>query len=116
MVLPGDELKVNIRCIGMRDGNIVVGIDAVNDRGEKVLEGSAEVAQPTTVRAPGNRVWVWIFITTFLLLALSGRQQTVIFSPFMGSLSWISSKTTPKKRLSTSVVLKVKPFASGTWI
>jgi hypothetical protein len=44
--------------------NIVVGIDTVNDRGEKVLEGSAEVGQPTTVRAPGNQVWVWIFITT----------------------------------------------------
>jgi fatty acid synthase subunit alpha len=49
MVLPGDELKVNIRHVGMRDGNIVIKIETINDRGEKVLEGSAEVAQSTTV-------------------------------------------------------------------
>jgi fatty acid synthase subunit beta len=49
MVLPGDELKVNIRHVGMRDGHIVVKIETINDRGEKVLEGSAEVAQSTTV-------------------------------------------------------------------
>jgi fatty acid synthase subunit alpha, fungi type len=49
MVLPGDELKVNIRHVGMRDGNIVVKIETINDCGEKVLEGSAEVAQSTTV-------------------------------------------------------------------
>jgi fatty acid synthase subunit alpha, fungi type len=34
---------------GMRDGNIVVKVETVNERGEKVLQGSAEVAQPTTV-------------------------------------------------------------------
>jgi fatty acid synthase subunit alpha len=33
----------------MRDGNIVVKIETVNDHGEKVLEGSAEVARPTSV-------------------------------------------------------------------
>ena len=49
MVLPGDELKANVRHIGMRDGNIVVKVSTVNQRGEKVLEGTAEVAQPTTV-------------------------------------------------------------------
>jgi fatty acid synthase subunit alpha len=49
MVLPGDELKVNIRHVGMRDGKIVVKIETINDRGEKVLEGSAESAQSTTV-------------------------------------------------------------------
>ncbi|KAJ6477506.1 fatty acid synthase, partial [Mycena sanguinolenta] len=49
MVLPGDELNVKIRHIGMRDGNIVVNIVTSNARGEKVLEGSAEVSQPTTV-------------------------------------------------------------------
>jgi fatty acid synthase subunit alpha, fungi type len=49
MVLPGDNLEVNIRHIGMRDGKMVVKIETVNDRGEKVLEGSAEVAQATTV-------------------------------------------------------------------
>jgi fatty acid synthase subunit alpha, fungi type len=48
MVLPGDELKVNIRHVGMRDGNIVVKVEAINDRCEKVLERSVEVAQSTT--------------------------------------------------------------------
>jgi fatty acid synthase subunit alpha len=49
MVLPGDELTVNIRHVGMRNGNMAVKIETVNQRGEKVLEGSAEVAQPTSV-------------------------------------------------------------------
>lgn len=49
MVLPGDELSVKIRHIGMRGGNMVVKIETFNNSGEKVLEGSAEVAQPTTV-------------------------------------------------------------------
>ena len=49
MVLPGDELDVKIRHIGMRDGNFVVNIETVNARGEKVLQGTAEVAQPPTV-------------------------------------------------------------------
>ncbi|KAJ3768531.1 MaoC like domain-containing protein [Lentinula raphanica] len=48
MVLPGEELTVNIRHVGMRDDNIVVKIETVNVLGEKVLEGSAEVSQPTT--------------------------------------------------------------------
>lgn len=49
MVLPGDELSVKIKHIAMRDGNKVVKVETINQRGEKVLEGTAEVAQPTTV-------------------------------------------------------------------
>ncbi|KAH7913599.1 hypothetical protein BJ138DRAFT_606981 [Hygrophoropsis aurantiaca] len=49
MVLPGDELTVKIRHVGMRDGNMVVKVETVNQLDEKVLEGSAEVAQATTV-------------------------------------------------------------------
>lgn len=49
MVLPGDELDVKIRHTGMRDGNLVVNIETVNARGEKVLQGIAEVGQPPTV-------------------------------------------------------------------
>jgi fatty acid synthase subunit beta len=49
MVIPGDELNVKIRHVAMRDGNIVVNVVTSNSRGEKVLEGSAEVSQPTTV-------------------------------------------------------------------
>ncbi|KZS94178.1 fatty acid synthase [Sistotremastrum niveocremeum HHB9708] len=48
MVLPGEELEVKIKHIGMNDGNMVVKIETFNPRGEKVIDGSAEVAQPTT--------------------------------------------------------------------
>ena len=51
MVLPGDELTVKIKHTAMRDGNFVVGVSTINQRGENVLEGTAEVAQPTTVYA-----------------------------------------------------------------
>ena len=47
MVLPGDGLAVKIRHIGMRDGNVVVRVKIFNQREEKVLEGTAEVAQAT---------------------------------------------------------------------
>lgn len=49
MIIPGAELNVKIRHTGMRDGNIVVKVETFNEHGEKVLEGSAEVSQPTTV-------------------------------------------------------------------
>ncbi|THV02954.1 hypothetical protein K435DRAFT_852388 [Dendrothele bispora CBS 962.96] len=49
MVLPGDELDVKIRHTGMHGGIVAVKVETVNARGEKVLEGSAEVAQPNTV-------------------------------------------------------------------
>ena len=49
MALPGDDLTVRIKHTAMRDGNFVVCITTINQRGEKVLEGTAEVAQPTTV-------------------------------------------------------------------
>ena len=48
-MLPSDELNVEIDHIGMRDGKIVVKVVTTNEHGEKVLEGSAEVAQVTTV-------------------------------------------------------------------
>jgi len=49
MVIPGDNLEVKLRHMGMRDGNIVVGIETTNSRGEEVLTGSAEASQPATV-------------------------------------------------------------------
>ncbi len=48
MVLPGDELTVQLKHIGMREGALVLKVETTNQRGEKVLEGTAEVAQPTT--------------------------------------------------------------------
>ena len=49
--MPNDELKVS--SIDMRDGSIVIKIETVNDCGEKVLEGSTEIAQleATTIMA-----------------------------------------------------------------
>ena len=49
MVLPGDQLTVKIRHIGMRDGNMVVKVETFNKRDEKIIDDNAEVAQPTTV-------------------------------------------------------------------
>ncbi|EPQ52677.1 hypothetical protein GLOTRDRAFT_112049 [Gloeophyllum trabeum ATCC 11539] len=49
MVLPGDVLQVKLRHIGMRAGNLVIKVETINEQGEKVLEGTAEVAQPTTI-------------------------------------------------------------------
>jgi fatty acid synthase subunit beta len=48
MVLPGDNITVKLRHVGMREGNIVVNVETNNNRGEKIIQGSAEVAQPTT--------------------------------------------------------------------
>ena len=56
MVLLGDELTVKIKHTVMRDGNFIVGVTTINQRGEKVLEGTAEVAQPTTCRKCMNQV------------------------------------------------------------
>ncbi|KAI0046589.1 fatty acid synthase [Auriscalpium vulgare] len=49
MVLPQDKLTVKLTHTCMRDGNMVVAVTTVNEAGEKVIEGVAEVAQPTTV-------------------------------------------------------------------
>ncbi|KAK0558479.1 hypothetical protein OC844_005125 [Tilletia horrida] len=48
MVLPGDVLSVRLRHIAMQSGNKIVKVETVNQRGEKVIEGSAEIAQPPT--------------------------------------------------------------------
>jgi fatty acid synthase subunit alpha, fungi type len=49
MVLPNDELSVKLRHTGMKQGNLVVKVETFNSRGEKVLDGSAEVSQSPTV-------------------------------------------------------------------
>ncbi|KAF8299660.1 hypothetical protein DL93DRAFT_2102899 [Clavulina sp. PMI_390] len=49
MVLPGDELSVKLSHIGMNSGNRVIKVETVNQRGEKIIEGTAEVAQPPEV-------------------------------------------------------------------
>lgn len=80
MVLPEDELDVRIKHTAMHDGNFIVGVTTVNQRGEKVLEGTAEVAQPPTTlllaMARKSRAWVWICTTPPRLPALSGTLLT----------------------------------------
>lgn len=49
MILPGDELKAAVKHTSMRNGNVAVNVSTANQRGGKVLEGTTEVAQPTTV-------------------------------------------------------------------
>ncbi|KAI8855120.1 acyl transferase domain-containing protein [Chytridium lagenaria] len=48
MVLPGDQLETKLHHVGMSNGKKLIKITTVNQRGEKVLEGSAEVEQPAT--------------------------------------------------------------------
>ena len=49
MFLPRDELSVKLSHTGMRNGNMVVKVETTNQRGEKIIDGTAEVAQPPTV-------------------------------------------------------------------
>ena len=46
MVLPGDEIQVKLTHVAMRDGKKVVKVEAFNQRGEKVVDGTSEVRQP----------------------------------------------------------------------
>jgi hypothetical protein len=48
IVLPVEELRVGIKHIGIRQGNFVVKVETFNSRDQKVIEGTAEIAQPTT--------------------------------------------------------------------
>ncbi|CAD6892303.1 unnamed protein product, partial [Tilletia caries] len=48
MVLPGDVLSVRLRHVATRAGNKVVKFETFNQRGEKVIDGSAEIMQPPT--------------------------------------------------------------------
>lgn len=49
MVLPEDQLMVKIHHIGMCDGNMVVKVEMFNEHDEKIIDGNAKVAQPTTI-------------------------------------------------------------------
>lgn len=48
MVLPGDEIQVKLTHVAMIDGKKVIKVEAFNHRGEKVIDGTAEVSQPPT--------------------------------------------------------------------
>ncbi|KAJ9477291.1 Fatty acid synthase subunit beta [Pseudozyma hubeiensis] len=49
MVIPGDQLSVQLRHKAMSDGQMVVQVDASNQRGELVLQGIARYRQPRSV-------------------------------------------------------------------
>jgi len=49
MVLPRDELSVKLSHTGMRNGNMVIKVETTNQRGEKIIDRTAEVTQPPTV-------------------------------------------------------------------
>lgn len=46
MVLPGDDINVKLTHIAMREGKKVVKVEAFNQTGTKVIDGTAEVLQP----------------------------------------------------------------------
>lgn len=46
MVLPGDEISVKLTHTAMRDGKKVIKVEAFNQSGTKVIDGTAEVLQP----------------------------------------------------------------------
>ncbi|KAJ3041629.1 3-oxoacyl-[acyl-carrier-protein] synthase [Rhizophlyctis rosea] len=48
MVLPGDQLETKLSHVGMSNGKKLIKVETFNTRGAKVLEGTAEVEQPTT--------------------------------------------------------------------
>ena len=48
MVCPNDELTVSLVHTGMKNGAKVLKVETVNQNGEKVLSGTAEVFQPPT--------------------------------------------------------------------
>lgn len=48
MVLPSDRLETKLSHIGMKNGRKIIKVETVNQNGEKIVEGSAEVEQPTT--------------------------------------------------------------------
>ena len=89
MVLPGDELTVKLHHIGMRDENVVINVKTSNAQGEKVIQGSAEVPQSSTVyvftgqgfQEPGM---VWTCTVVRLLLVLFG----MVLMPTSGKTSF----------------------------
>ncbi|PVV05312.1 hypothetical protein BB560_000171 [Smittium megazygosporum] len=51
MVLPNDQLETKLKHIGMKNGRKLIKVETFNQAGNKVLEGTAEVDQPTTAYA-----------------------------------------------------------------
>jgi hypothetical protein len=56
MVLPDNKLTVNIKHTELGSGSFVVKAKTTNQRGEKVINGSAKVIQPNMVDPPGRMI------------------------------------------------------------
>ena len=97
MVLPGDDLIVKLCHTSMLTGNIAVSVEMSNSHGNKMFQGTAEVAQPTTVyifasqcsQEPGMGM---------LLHALFGKTQMPMYLQFIASLLLTLSRTTQRRR------------------
>ncbi|KAL1917786.1 uncharacterized protein VTP21DRAFT_3620 [Calcarisporiella thermophila] len=48
MVLPTDRLETKLSHVGMKNGKKIIKVETVNQHNVKVLEGTAEIDQPTT--------------------------------------------------------------------
>ena len=107
MILFGDELTAKLR----HTGNIVVSVETSNSRGERVLQGTAEVAQRSStfyvVTGQGSQE----SSMGMLLRALLGKAQ---IDAHLTALSSRWSSATQRRRRSISEELKVKPSANAT--
>lgn len=48
MVLPSDRLETKLSHTGMKNGRKIIRVETVNQSGDKIVEGTAEVEQPVT--------------------------------------------------------------------
>jgi acyl transferase domain-containing protein len=113
MVFPGDELTVKIKHTVMRDGNFVVGVTTINHRGEKVLEGTAEVARPATIYAftgqgsRGQGMGMGLYNSSPAARAVWDSADAHLIS----SLLWRSSAKIPRKKPSISLLSQISASA-----
>jgi fatty acid synthase subunit beta len=120
MVLPGDKLTAEIKHTAMRDGNFVVGVTTINQRREKVLEGAADVDQPTTFYAftgQGSQVQgmgMDLYSSSPAARAVWESTNTYLISAYGFSIVEIVCEN-PKKRRSTSAVSRARQSVSAIW-
>ncbi|KAG2217921.1 hypothetical protein INT45_012584 [Circinella minor] len=48
MVLPSDRLETKLSHTGMKNGRKIIKVETINQNGDKIVEGTAEVEQPVT--------------------------------------------------------------------
>ena len=115
------EMSSRSRSItAMCDGNFVVSISTINQPGEEVLKGTAEVAQLTTVYAFTGQglqeqgMGMDSYNTTPVAHAVWNSADTHLISAYGFSIVEIVREN-PKKRPSTSVVSRARQSVSAIW-